>query len=179
MTAGLFLGLLLFLSFILWIVIRQRQENVLNSTVIAAANCSVLVTDATLSQHPIVYVNPAFLLLTGYAEQEVIGQRTSILTGPDTDRTSMEKLAMALQDGWACRVRLCHYRKNGTSFWNDVSLTPVKDRLGRVTAMVWTMSEVTQLGAGIKAPDRIQDEDIAARGQAEQVLRDSEMRSSP
>ncbi|HWG96957.1 MAG TPA: PAS domain-containing protein [Nitrospira sp.] len=176
MTAGLFLGLLLFLSFILWIVIRQRQENVLNSTVIAAANCSVLVTDATLSQHPIVYVNPAFLLLTGYAEQEVIGQRTSILTGPDTDRTSMEKLAMALQDGWACRVRLCHYRKNGTSFWNDVSLTPVKDRLGRVTAMVWTMSEVTQLGAGIKAPDRIQDEDIAARGQAEQVLRDSEMR---
>ena len=58
------------------------------------------------SHHPIVYVNPAFLLLTGYTEQEVIGQTTSILTGPDTDRASMEKLAMALQDGWACRVRV-------------------------------------------------------------------------
>ena len=73
-------------------------------------------TDATLSHHPIVYVNPAFLSLTGYDEQDVISQTASILTGPDTDRASMEKLAMALQGGWACRVRLCHYRKNGASF---------------------------------------------------------------
>ncbi len=140
MVAGLFLGLLLSLSCVLWMLIRQRQENVLNSTVIAATNCGVLVTDARASHHPIVYVNPAFLVLTGYAEQEVIGQTTSILTGPDTDRASMEKLAMALQDGWACRVRICHYRKSGTSFWSDVSLSPVKDRLGRVTSVVWTMS---------------------------------------
>jgi PAS domain S-box-containing protein len=167
MTAGLFLGLLLSLSFILWILIRQRQENVLHSTVLAATKCSVLVTDATLSQHPIVYANPAFLLLTGYAEQEVIGQTTSMLTGPDTDRASMEKLAMALQDGRACRVRLCHYRKNGTSFLNDVSLSPVKDRLGRVTSVVWTMSDVSQLGQVTEAPDRIQ---------AEQMIRDSETR---
>jgi len=107
MTAGLFLGLLLSLSFSLWILVRQRREHVLHSTVIGATKCSVLVTDATLPHHPIVYVNPAFLSLTGYAKQEVIGQTTSILTGPDTDRASMEKLAMALQDGRACRVRLC------------------------------------------------------------------------
>ena len=176
MVAGLFLGLLLFLSFFLWALIRQRQENVLNSTAVAATNCSVLVTDATLSHHPIVYVNPAFLLLTGYAEQEVIGRSTSILTGPDTDRASMEKLAMALQDGWACRVRLCHYRKNGTTFWNDVSLSPVKDRQSRVTSIVWTMNEVLQHGPVIEAPDRTLDTDIAACRQAEQALRDGEMR---
>ena len=52
MVAGLFLGLLLFLSFFLWALIRQRQENVLNSTAVAATNCSVLVTDATVSHHP-------------------------------------------------------------------------------------------------------------------------------
>lgn len=176
MVAGLFLGLLLLLSFFLWALIRQRQENVLNSTVVAATNCSVLVTDATLSHHPIIYANPAFLLLTGYAEQEVIGRSTSILTGPDTDRASMEKLAMALQDGWACRVRVCHYRKNGTSFWNDVSLSPVKDRLSRVTSIVWTMNEVLQHGPAIEASNRTQDADIAARRQAEQALRDSETR---
>ncbi len=176
MTAGLFLGLLLFLSFFLWIFIRQRQENVLNSAVIAATNCSVLVTDAALPHHPIVYVNPAFLLLTGYGEKEVIGQRTSILTGPNTDRGSMEKLAMALQDGWACRVRLCHYRKNGTSFWNDVSLSPVKDRLGRVTSIVWTMSEVSQREEVREASDGTQYQDIVARQQAEQAFRDSEAR---
>ena len=176
MTAGLFLGLLLLFSCFLWILIRQRQENVLNSTIVAATNCSVLVTDATLSHHPIVYVNPAFLLLTGYAKPEVIGQPTSILTGPDTDRAAMEKLAMALQDGWACRVRLCHYHKNGTSFWNDVSLSPVKDRLNRVTSIVWTMSEVPQLEKVSGVPDRTQYEDIATRQQVDQALRDNETR---
>jgi PAS domain S-box-containing protein len=176
MMAGLFLGSLLSLSFLLWVLFRQRQENVLNSTVIAATNCSVLVTDATLPHHPIIYANPAFLLLTGYAEQEMIGQTTSLLTGPDTDRASMEKLAMALQDGWACRVRLCHYRKNGTSFWNDVSLSPVKDGLGRVTSIVWTMSEASPLGQVTGALERPQSEDLAAHWQAEQALRDSETR---
>ena len=176
MVASLFLGLLLSLSCVLWMLIRQRQENVLNSTVIAATNCGVLVTDARVSHHPIVYVNPAFLVLTGYAEQEVIGQTTSILTGPDTDRASMEKLAMALQDGWACRVRICHYRKNGTSFLSDVSLSPVKDRLGRVTSVVWTMSQVSQRGQITEVPDKTQGEDIVARQQAEQAHRDSEAR---
>ena len=176
MTAGLFLGLLLCLSFFLWILIRQRQENILNSTVIAATNCSVLVTDATVSHHPIVYVNPAFLSLTGYATHEVIGHTTALLTGPDTDRASMEKLAMALQDGWACRVRLYQYRKNGTSFWSEVSLSPVKDRLGRVTSIVWTMNEVPQLERVTDAPDRAQQEDVAAQRQGEQVLGDRETR---
>jgi len=176
MVAGLFLGLLLSLSCVLWILIRQRQENILNSAVIAATNCSVLVTDARASHHPIGYVNQAFLLLTGYAEQEVIGQTTSILSGPDTDRASLEKLAMALQDGWACRVRICHYRKSGTSFWSDVSLSPVKDRRGRVTSVVWTISEVSQLGQITEAPDKTQGEDIAARRQAELALQDSEAR---
>src|SRR6476469_1466794 len=159
MTAGFFLVVTLSLGIILWILIRQRRANLLNSTIIATTNCSVLVTDATVSHHPIVYVNPAFLLLTGYTEQEMIGQTMSILTGPDTDRASMEKLAMALQDGRACRVRLCHYRKNGTTFWNDVSLSPVKDRQSRVTSIVWTMNEVLQHGPVIEASDRTQDAD--------------------
>jgi PAS domain S-box-containing protein len=176
MVAGLFLGLLLSLSLFLWILLRPRQENVLHSTAITATNCSVLVTDARLSHHPIVYANPAFLVLTGYAEQEVIGQTSSILTGPNTDRTSMEKLAMALQGGWACRVRLCHYRKSGASIWSDVSLSPVKDRLGLVTSVVWTMSEVSELEQVTEAPDRTQNEGLAAQRQTEQALQDCETR---
>lgn len=176
MTAGFFLVVTLSLGIILWILIRQRRANLLNSTIIATTNCSVLVTDATVSHHPIVYVNPAFLLLTGYTEQEMIGQTMSILTGPDTDRASMEKLAMALQDGRACRVQLCHYRKSGTSFWNDVSLSPVNDRLSRVTSIVWTMSEVSPGGQITDRPDRIHHEDIAVRRHTEQMLRDCEAR---
>ncbi|MGC4099406.1 MAG: PAS domain S-box protein [Nitrospira sp.] len=176
MTAGFFLVAILSLSSIVWILIRRRRANLLNSTIITTTNCSVLVTDATVSHHPIVYVNPAVLVLTGYTEQEMIGQTMSILTGPDTDRSSMEKLAMALQDGRACRVRLCHYRKCGRSFWNDVSLSPVKDRLSRVTSIVWTMNEASQNGQIADASDRIHHEDSAVRRQTEQMIQDRETR---
>ncbi|UVT15921.1 MAG: PAS domain-containing protein [Nitrospira sp.] len=145
MTAGLFLGLILLLSASLWIAIRYRRENVLKSRVIAATNCGVFVTDATFPHHPVVYVNPAFLILTGYAEHEIVGQTTAILSGPDTDRASIEKLALALQDGSACRVSLRHYRKNGTSFWNEVTLTPVVDQAGRLTSVIWVMNDVSHI----------------------------------
>ncbi|MGE0470742.1 MAG: PAS domain S-box protein [Nitrospira sp.] len=145
MTAGLFLGLLLLVGLSLWIAIRERRENVLKSRVIAATNCGVLVTDAMLPHHPVIYVNPSFLLLTGYAEHDVVGQTTAILTGPATDRASIEKLALALQDGRACRVSLRHYRKNGTSFWNEVTLAPIEDRTGRVRSVIWVMRDVSRL----------------------------------
>jgi PAS domain S-box-containing protein len=176
MTTGLFIGLLLSLSFLFWILIRQRQENVLQAAVIAATDCHVLVTDATKAHHPIVYVNPAFLSLTGYAEHEVLGHTASILSGPETDRASMEKLAMALEDGWACRVRARHYRKDGTSFVSDVSLSPVKDCLGRVTSTVWTMSDVSPCEQRSETRDQMQAEDTAAHRLIEQALLDNETR---
>ncbi|MDH4082892.1 MAG: PAS domain S-box protein [Nitrospira sp.] len=145
MTAGLFLGLLLLVGLSLWIAIREHRENVLKSRVIAATNCGVLVTDATLPHYPVIYVNPSFLSLTGYAEHDVVGQTTAILNGPATDRASIEKLAWALQDGRACRVSLRQYRKNGTSFWNEVTLSPIEDRTGRVRSVIWVMRDVSRL----------------------------------
>ncbi|MDH4301957.1 MAG: PAS domain S-box protein [Nitrospira sp.] len=145
MTAGLFLGLLLLVGLSLWFAIRQYQENDLKSRVIAATNCSVLVTDAALPHHPVIYANPAFRLLTGYAEHELLGQTTAILSGPATDRASIEKLALALQDGRACRVSLRHYRKNGTPFWNEVTLSPIEDRTGHVRSVIWVMRDVSRV----------------------------------
>ncbi len=145
MTAGIFLVSLVLVGLSLWIAIRQHRESVLQSRVIAATNCGVLVTDATLPHHPVIYANPAVLLLTGYAEYDVVGQTTAILNGPGTDRGAIEKLALALQDGRACRVSLRHYRKDGTPFWNEVTLSPIEDRTGRVRSVIWVMSDVSHL----------------------------------
>lgn len=147
MAAGLFLGMLLLLSLSLWRVLRLQRENLLKAQVIEATKCGVLVTDATLPHHPIRQVNGAFLALTGYAEHEVLGQTSMILSGPDTDRASMEKLGLALQDGWACRVSVRHYRKDGTSFWNEVMLSPIKDRVGRPTTVIWIMRDISHVRA--------------------------------
>lgn len=147
MAAGLFLGILLLLSLSLWRVLRLQRENLLKAQVIEATQCGVLVTDATLPHHPIRQVNGAFLALTGYAEHEVLGQTNTILSGPDTDRASMEKLELALQDGWACRVCVRHHRKDGTSFWNEVTLSPIKDRAGRLITVIWIMRDISHVRA--------------------------------
>lgn len=155
MTTGLLLGSLLLLGISLWRLVQQRQDGFLKSKVIAATSCSVVVTDATVPRHPVLYANPAFRLLTGYADEDVLGQSLALLNGPLTDRAVIEKIAMAIQDGRACRVLVRHYRKNGTPFWNEVTLSPVKNRAGVVSEYIWVMSDVTQ------------------RQQAEEALKDS------
>lgn len=143
MTAFL-IGALVLLALLLWQFIRIRRDNFLQSRVIAATSSSVLVTDATVPRHPIIAVNPAFRLLTGYADDDVIGQSTQFLHGPHTDRGAIEKLGLAMQDGRPCRVTVRHYRKNGTPFWNDVTVSPLKNRAGDVIQHIWVMSDATQ-----------------------------------
>jgi PAS domain S-box-containing protein len=144
MTTGLLAGSFLLLGISLWRLLQQRQDCFLKSKVIAATSCSVVVTDATVPRHPVIYVNPAFRLLTGYADEDVVGQSLALLNGSQTDRGVIEKIAVAIQDGRACRVLIRHYRKNGTPFWNEVTLSPVKNRAGLVTEYIWVMSDVTQ-----------------------------------
>lgn len=145
LIAGLiFVALVLLAGIAVQRFLRQRRDCLLQSKIIASANCCVAVTDATTPRQPIVYVNPAFRLLTGYSESDLLGQTMAILAGPETDRTSLDKLAVALLDGRAGRICLRHYRKNGTPFWNEMTFSPFKDRHGHVTSVVWVMADVTQ-----------------------------------
>jgi len=143
-TGNLLLGSALLSGAALWAFVRERRRSFLQSRVIAATNSGVLVTDATVPRHPIIQANPAFRLLTGYAESEILGQSTHFLDGTHTDRTAIEKIGLALQDSRACRVIARHYRKNGTPFWNEITLSPVKNRAGTVIQFIWVMNDVTQ-----------------------------------
>ena len=123
MTA-LLIGAGILLPVLLWQLFRMRRDNFLQSRVIAATSSCVLITDATVPRHPIIAVNPAFRLLTGYADDELLGQSTQLLHGPHTDRPAIEKISLAQQEGRACRVTVRHYRKNGTPFWNGPAQVP-------------------------------------------------------
>ncbi|HXV69638.1 MAG TPA: PAS domain S-box protein [Nitrospira sp.] len=142
-TTGLLAGALALLGTALWRLHRQRHDCLLKSRIITATGCSIVVTDATVPRHPVIYVNPAFRLLTGYTDDEIFGQSLTLLHGPQTDRSVTEKLAMAIQDGRAFRTTACHYRKDGSPFWNELTLAPMKNRAGRVTEYIWVMSDVT------------------------------------
>ena len=158
MTTGVLIGFLLFCSCAVWWIIVQRRECLFKSHIIAAANTAVMVTDATSPGHPVVYVNSEFTALTGYHETEVMGRTMTLLTGLETERGAVEKLSMGLEDGRTCRVCLRHYRKDGSTFWNEVTLSPVINRAGAVTAVIWVMHDVS---AQRQAEERLQQTEDA------------------
>ncbi|HEX4613360.1 MAG TPA: PAS domain S-box protein [Urbifossiella sp.] len=122
---------------------RRAEEGLrLRDRVIGAASQGILITDPTRPDDPIIYVTPGFERLTGHAAAEVIGRNCRFLQGPDTDPTATAALRDAVAAGRAYSVELLNYRKDGTPFWNALSVTPVRDG-DRVTHFVGVQTDVT------------------------------------
>ncbi|NJK27407.1 MAG: PAS domain-containing protein [Coleofasciculaceae cyanobacterium SM2_3_26] len=117
-----------------------------------AANEGIVITDASPNRG-ILYVNRAFETMTGYSKQEVLGKNCRFLQGDaaareqqsPSDRLGLEKLRRALREERGCCVVLCNYRKDGTLFWNKLSISPVRDVSGQVTHYVGIQSEITEV----------------------------------
>jgi PAS domain S-box-containing protein len=103
---------------------------------LAAVSDGVVVTDPNLPDNPVVYVNPCFERMTGYAAEEVVGRNCRFLHGEDRDQPALQELRGALKEGRGCRVVLRNYRKDGSLFWNELEVTPVRDDDGRLTHFV-------------------------------------------
>jgi diguanylate cyclase (GGDEF)-like protein/PAS domain S-box-containing protein len=93
----------------------------------------VVLVDARLPDHPVVYVNPAFESLTGYASADLIGRNLRLLQADDRDQDGRHRLREALSRGESCRVLLRNYRKDGTLFWNEMTVLPLLHADGCVT----------------------------------------------
>lgn len=112
----------------------------LSEKALASISQGVLVTDA---DRRIIYANTAFLHITGYAESEVLGHGCAFMRGADTDPETIRQMSVALDAGRPFSTTLANYRKDGTLFWNQLSLTPVFDSGGAVTHYVGVVSDVT------------------------------------
>ena len=101
---------------------------------LAATSNGIAIADATRPDKPIVYCNRAFERITGYDRTEIIGKNCRFLQGPDTDRAAVDRIRVALKEQHDCKVVLKNYRKDGTPFWNELTISPVRDSSGIVTA---------------------------------------------
>ncbi|USQ95637.1 photosensory histidine protein kinase LovK [Caulobacter sp. RL271] len=99
---------------------------------IRATRMAMIVTDATQDDNPIIFANDAFLKLTGYERDEVIGRNCRFLQGPDTDPKAVEALHAATEAGEDIAIDLLNYRKDGSTFWNALYLSPVRNDSGRI-----------------------------------------------
>ena len=94
---------------------------------------ATIVVDATDEDLPILYANQAFARLTGYRIEEVLGRNCRFLQGKDTDASSVEALVAAFREGVEASCELLNYRKDGSAFWNAISISPVTDGGGNVS----------------------------------------------
>jgi diguanylate cyclase (GGDEF)-like protein/PAS domain S-box-containing protein len=93
----------------------------------------VVISEARNGDWPAVFVNAAMQQLTGYDAESLLGRDLKFLQGEDRDQEGLVKLRAALREGGSCQTVLRNYRRDGTLFWNELSLAPLRDATGRVT----------------------------------------------
>jgi PAS domain S-box-containing protein len=124
---------------------RYEERLQLRDRAIEASSAGIIITDARKKDNPIIYANPAFSEMTGYSQEELIGLNPRILQGPETDLKALECIREALRTSQPCLTTLKNYRKDGTMFWNELFISPVRDSQGNLTHYIGVQTDVTQL----------------------------------
>ena len=127
--------------------VRSEESLRLRDRAIGAASQGILIADAS-SDNPIVFASTGFQRITGYEPREVVGRNCRLLQGPDTDSNAVGRVREAIEAAEPCTVELVNYRKDGTPFWNELSISPVRDNDGKVTHFVGVQTDISAQDAG-------------------------------
>jgi methyl-accepting chemotaxis protein PixJ len=123
----------------------QQSQKILRlrDRAIAAASNAIIITDPRAIDNPIIFCNPAFETITGYPPEEAIGRNCRFLQGPETDPAIIEQLRHAVRNSLECQVVLKNYRKDGTPYWSELTISPVRDSFGQVTNYIGVQADIT------------------------------------
>ncbi len=116
----------------------------LSNRAIEAARNGIMMIDATRADFPLIYVNPAFEAITGYCGSEVLGRNPAFLQGTDTEQSGLREIGTAIRNESSGSAVLRNYRKDGSRFWNELYIAPVRDESGRLTHFVGIINDVTE-----------------------------------
>ena len=110
---------------------------------VSATTTGLTISDVLAPDQPLVWVNPAFLQLTGRTAEQLLGRNCRLLQGPGTDPVAVAEIGAAIAAGRGARVRVRNYRADGTPWWNELVLCPVRDPDGRLTHYIGVQNDVT------------------------------------
>ena len=85
----------------------------------------MVVTDPHREDNPIIFCNEAFSFMSGYSQDEILGRNCRFLQGPETDRNAVAEVRAAIEKREEVSVEILNYRKNGSTFWNALFVSPV------------------------------------------------------
>ena len=121
----------------------QESQKTKTAALEAALN-GVTITDALQPDNPIIYCNPAFEKMTGYTKTEILGKNCRFLQADDHDQEGVRKIRDTIKIGKGCHVELRNYKKDGTLFWNEVSINPITDETGNTTHFIGIQNDITE-----------------------------------
>jgi PAS domain S-box-containing protein len=126
---------------------EEEQRLKLLETVITQTKDSIIITEADLNDGKIpkiVYVNPAFSIMSGYQSNEIIGKSPNILMGPNSDNKEYEKLITAIKNREECQVETISYTKNKDEYWVSFSMLPVYNSDGELSHWVSIQRDISE-----------------------------------
>lgn len=121
----------------------EEQQRIMQRSLEASGN-AVVITDARHSGYPVIYVNPAFSQITGYSSEEVKNQSLDLLIGGDTEDDDIELIKSAVRDHRSASVTIRSYKKDGSPFWNQLFLSPVRDDDQEITHFIAVMNDISE-----------------------------------
>lgn len=119
-------------------------ENNIQARALEAAEQGILIVDARTDDLPIVYVNPAFTSMTGFDRTEVVTRNCRFLQGEDSSEETINEIRQTIATGASGTFTILNYRKDGTPFWNQLSLSPIFDNDGALTHFISLQSDITE-----------------------------------
>lgn len=134
--------------------------------VVEASNDGIVVAEQEGDDNILIYANPAFQRLTGYEVDEILYQDCRFLQADDRDQPAIAVIREAIRTGTPCRHVIRNYRKDGTAFWNELSITPVFNEGDQLTYYIGIQKDVT---ATVEAEQRVRELEAEVAALREQL----------
>ncbi|MEE7450572.1 hybrid sensor histidine kinase/response regulator [Methylobacterium radiotolerans] len=123
--------------------ITDRKSDIFFAAV-ETTRMPMIVTDPRQPDNPIIFANRAFLAMTGHTPEELIGRNCRFLQGPDTDRNSVAQVRAAIAEKREFATEILNYRKNGSTFWNALFVSPVYNADGELVYYFGSQLDVSR-----------------------------------
>lgn len=136
---------------------RAETENLRLARAVNSASDGVVITDSNKADNPIIYTNPAFLRITGYQLDEVVGRNCRFLQGSGTEPQAIAQIRTAVAERKELKTTLLNYRKDGQPFWNELKIAPVFSDEGDLLYFVGIQTDITER----RVVERMKDEFVS------------------
>lgn len=122
---------------------RSEEELQLFNSVVRSTSDGIVITDPTLKDNPIIYANPAFCQVSGYGQDEALGKNLRLLWGNETSQDVIKALERTFLAGAHFEGEMLNYKKDGTPFWNHLTISPIYSAEKKLTHFVGIVKDVT------------------------------------